>query len=85
MEFKSNGTKAKKTPKTDPKNTGSKKKRQFFWFTWGVWHGFPRKSNEFSRKSNGEWILLGIKRGLKKKNNHMIRVVPARIETGRGK
>ena len=48
-------------------------------------HGFSRKSNEdeFSRKSNGAWILLGIKGGLQKKNNNMIRLVPARIESGR--
>ena len=79
--------KQKRHLKQIQKTRGAKKKRQFFWFTLGVWHGFPRKSNEdeFSRKSNGEWILLGIKRGLKKNNNNMIRLVPARIETGRGK
>ena len=51
-------------------------------------HGFSRKSNEdeFSRKSNGAWILLGIKGGLQKNNNNnMIRLVPMRIESGRGK
>ena len=52
-------------------------------------HGFSRKSNEdeFSRKANGGWIFLGIKRGLQKKmkNNNMIRLVPARIGSGRGK
>ena len=34
-----------------------------------VLRGFSRKSNEdeFSRKSNGGWIFLGIKRGLQKK------------------
>ena len=48
---------------------------------------FSRKSNdnEFSQKSNGGWIFLGIKRGLKRNNNNMIRLVPARIESGRGK
>ena len=56
-------------PRTDPENTGSKKKREFFWFSSGVLHGFSRKSNddEFSRKLNGGWIFLGIKRGLQKK------------------
>ena len=35
-------------------------------------HGFSRKSNEdeFSRKSNGAWILLGIKGGLQKKKKY---------------
>ena len=28
---------------------------------------------------------MGIKRGLQKKNNNLIRLVPARIENGRGK
>ena len=38
-------------------------------------------SHEFSRKSNGGWIFLGIKRGLQKNNNNnMIRLVPTRIE-----
>ena len=53
---------------------------------------FSRKSNEdeFSRKSNGGWIFLGIKWGLQNNNNNnnnnnMIRLVPARIESGRGK
>ena len=48
---------------------------------------FSRKSNkdEFSRKLNGEWIFLGSKRGLKRNNNNMIRLVPARIESGRGR
>ena len=48
---------------------------------------FSRKSNEdeFSRKSNGGWIFLGRKWGLKRYNNNMIRLVPARIESGRGK
>ena len=48
---------------------------------------FSRKSNkdEFSRKLNGEWIFLGSKRELKRNNNNMIRLVPARIESGKGK
>ena len=82
----------------------------------------PRQSNEdeFSRKSNGGWIFLGIKQGLQgfcldflgnqtrmnfpenrmgdgfswesnggckknNNNNNMIRLVPVRIESGRGK
>ena len=60
--------KSKETPRTDPENTGSKK-TQIFWFSLGVLYVFSRKSNEdeFSRKSNGGWIFLGIKRGLQKK------------------
>ena len=64
------------------------KKKQFFLFSLQVLQGFSRKSNknEFSRKSNEGWIFLGIKRGFqKKKINNVIRLVPARIESGRGK
>ena len=84
VKFKSNGTTAKRPLKQIQKTQGAKEK-QFFWFSLGVLHGFSRKSNEdeFSRKSNGVWIFLGIKRGLKKKKNNMIRLVPARIESGR--
>ena len=88
MKFKSSGIKAKRPLEQIQKTQGAKKKKQFFLFCLGVLHGFSRKSNEdeFSRKSNGAWILLGIKRGLqKKKNNNMIRLVPARIESGRGR
>ena len=48
--------------------------------TQGVLHGFSRKSNEdeFSRKSNG-----GCKNN--NNNNNMIRLVTARIESGRGR
>ena len=86
MKFKSNGTTAKRPLKQIQKTQGAKEK-QFFWFSLGVLHGFSRESNEdeFSRKSNGGWIFLGIKRGLQKNNNNMIRLVPARIESGRGK
>ena len=65
VKFKSNGTTAKRPPKTDPEK-GAKEK-QFFWFFVGVLDGFSRKSNEneFSRKSNGGWIFLVIKRGLR--------------------
>ena len=86
VKFKSNGTTAKRPLKQIQKTQGAKEK-QFFWFPLGVLHGFSRKSNEdeFSRKSNGGWIFLGIKRGLKRNNNNMIRLVPARIESGRGK
>ena len=59
-----------------------------FLFSLGVLQGFSQKSNEdeFSWKSNGGWIFLGIKRGFqKKKINNVIRLVPARIESGRGK
>ena len=64
VKFKSNGTTAKRPLEQIQKTTRSKKK-QFFWFSLGVLHGFSRKSNndEFSRKSNGGWIFLGIKRG----------------------
>ena len=54
-----------------------------------VFHGFSRKSieDEFSRQWNGGWIFLGIKRGLQKikNNNNMLRLVPARTESGRRK
>ena len=49
MKFKSNGTKAKKTPQTDPKMGDG--------FCWEM--------------------------GIEKKNDNMIRLVPARIESGR--
>ena len=86
MKFKSNGTIAKRPLKRIQKTQGAKEK-QFFWFSLGVLHGFSHKSNEdeFSWKLNGAWIFLGIKRRLKKNNNNMIRLVPARIESGRGK
>ena len=69
VKFKSNGTKAKRPLEQIQKAQGAKKKSIFFCFLWGVLHGFSRKSNEdeFSRKSNGGWIFLGIKRGLQKK------------------
>ena len=67
VKLKSNGTTAKRPLKQIQKTQGAKEK-QFFWFSLGVLHGFSRKSNEdeFSRKSNGGWIFLGIKRGLQK-------------------
>ena len=67
-EIETQWHKSKETPRTDPENTGSKKK-QFFLFSLGVLHGFSWKSNEdeFSWKSNGGWIFLGIKRGSQKK------------------
>ena len=68
MKFKSNGTKAKRPLEQIQKTQGAKKIKAFF-FSLGVLHGFSWKSNEdeFSRKSNGGWIFLGIKWGLKKK------------------
>ena len=71
VKFKSNGTKAKRPLGQIQKTQGATKKKQFFWFSLGVLHGFSRKSNEdeFSRKSNGGWIFLGIKRGLQKNKN----------------
>ena len=59
VKFKSNGTTAKKPLKQIQKTQGAKEK-QIFWFSLGVLNGF-------SRKSNGGWIFLGIKRGLQKK------------------
>ena len=87
VKFKSNGTKAKRPLEQIQKTQGTKKK-QFFLFSLGVLHGFSRKSNEdeFSRKSNGGWIFLGIKRGYRKiKINNKIRLIPGRIESGKGK
>ena len=51
------------------KHREGKKKNNFFLFSLGVLQGFSRKSNEdeFSWKSNGGWIFLGIKRGFQKK------------------
>ena len=68
VKFKSNGTTAMRPLKQIQKTEGAKEK-QFFWFSLGVLNGFSRKSNEdeFSRKSNGGWIFLGIKRELQKK------------------
>ena len=68
VKFKSNGTTTKRPLKQIQKTQGAKEK-QIFWFSLGVLNGFSRKSNEneFSRKSNGGWIFLGIKRGLQKK------------------
>ena len=58
------------------------KKKHFFLFSLGVLHGFSRKSNEdeFSGKSNMDF--LGNQTGVAKKikNKNMIRLVPARIE-----
>ena len=88
MKFKSNGTKANRPLEHIQKTQGVKKIKAFFFlFSLGVLHGFSRKSNddEFSRKSNGGWIFLGSKWGLKRNNNNMIRLVPARIESGKGK
>ena len=69
VKFKSNGTKAKRPLEQIQKTQGAKKSIFFFLFSLGVLHGFSGKSNEdeFSRKSNGGWIFLGIKRGLQKK------------------
>ena len=78
---------AQETPKTDPENTGSKRKAIFLGFLWGfcmdflgnqTTMNFPgnRMGVGFSWESNG---------GCKKNNNNMIRLVPARIESGRGK
>ena len=63
--------KSNETPRTDPENTGSKKK-QIFWFSLGVLHGFSQKSkeDEFSQKANGGWIFLGIKWGFCKEKTH---------------
>ena len=69
MKFKSSGIKAKRPLEQIQK-------------TQGVLHGFSRKSNEdeFSRKSNGGRIFMGIEWGLQNNNNNnMIRLVPARI------
>ena len=88
VKFKSNGTKANRILEQIQKTQGVKKIKAFFFlFSLGVLHGFSRKSNEneFSRISNGGWIFLGRKWGLKRYNNNMIRLVPARIESGRGK
>ena len=65
-----------------------KKKKPIFLVFLGVLHGFSRKSNEdkFSPKSNRDgfsWESNGVAKKIK--NNNMIRLVFARIESGRGK
>ena len=86
MKFKSNGTTAKRPLKQIKKTQGAKDK-QFFWFSLGVLHGFSRKSNEdeFSRNRMGDGFSMESNGGCKKNNNNMIRLVPARIVSGRGK
>ena len=65
VKFKSNRTIAKRPLKRIQKTQGAKE-NPFFLFSLGFLLGFSRKSNEdeFSRKSNGGWVFLGIKRGL---------------------
>ena len=81
--------KGKETPRTDPENTGSKKQRKAVFFVFHerfawifskedelsrkskVWDGFSWESNWGCKKNNN--------------NNNIIRLVPARIESGRGK
>ena len=65
VKFKSNGTKAKRPLNRSRKHREQKKKNNFFGFPWGFCMDFLGK-DEFSRKSNGGWIFLGIKRGLQK-------------------
>ena len=64
VKFKSNGTKSKRPLEQIHKTQEWKKSNFFFLFSLGVLQGFSRKWNddEFSRKSNGGWIFLGIKR-----------------------
>ena len=80
--------KAKRTLEQIQKTQVVKKKSNFL-FVFLRENGFSRKSNEdeFSQKSNGGWIFLGIKWGLQNNNNNnnMIRLVPTRIDSGRGK
>ena len=88
VKFKSNDTKANRTLEQIQKTQGATKiKAVFFCFPWEFSMDFSRKSNEddFSQKSNGGWIFLGSKLGLKININNMIRLAPARIESGRGK
>ena len=86
VKLKSNGTTAKRPLKQIQKTQGAKEK-QFFGFPWGFCMDFlgnqtrmnfpgNRMGDGFSWESNG---------GCKKINNNMIRLVPARIESGRGK
>ena len=63
-EIETQWHKSKETPRTDPENTGSKKKAIILVFFGGFAWIFL---DEFSRKSNGGWIFLGIKRGLQEK------------------
>ena len=85
MKLKSNGTKAKRHLEQIQKTQGAKKSK-FFGFPWGFCMyflgnqtkmNFPgnRMGDGFSWESNGGC----------KKNKNMIRLVPARIERGRGK
>ena len=85
VKLKPNGTKAKRPLEQIQKTQGAKKSK-FFGFPWGfsmdflgnqTRMNFPgnRMGGGFSWESNGGC----------KKNKNMIRLVPARIESGRGK
>ena len=86
VKFKSSGIKAKRPLEQIQKTQGAKKKAIFLVFLRGftcifseIKRGwiFPeiKMGDGFSWESNGGW----------KKKNNMIRLVPARIESGRGK
>ena len=85
VKFKSSCIKAKR-PLEQIQKTEGEKKMQFFWFSGFCMDflgnqtrmNFPgnRMGDGFSWESNG---------GCKNNNNNMIRLVPARIESGRGK
>ena len=91
MKFKSNGTKAKRPLEQIHKTQEGKKKAIFFCFPWGFCKDFlgnqmrmnfpgNQMGDGFSWESNG-----GLKNNNNNNNNNVIRLVPARIESGRGK
>ena len=86
VKLKSNGTTAKRPLKQIQKTQGAKEK-QFFWFSLGVCMDFLRNQTRMNFPGNrmGDGFSWESNGGCKKINNNMIRLVPARIESGRGK
>ena len=81
VKFKSNGTTAKRPLEQIQKTQGEKKKRAIFLVFLG---GFEIKRGWIFPEIKWGMDFLRNQTGVEKKNN-MIRLVPARIESGRGK
>ena len=86
MKFKSNGTKAKRPLEQIQKTQGAKKSN-FFCFPWGFCMDFLGNQTRmnFPEIKWGMDFLRNQTGVAKKKNKNMIRLVTARIESGRGK
>ena len=87
MKFKSNGIKAKRPLEQIQKHREPKKKKHFFGFLWGFCVDFLGNQTRMNFPGNrmGDGFSWESNRGCKKNNNNMIRLVPARIESSRGK